>query len=496
MNRVGRKIFYPLYLLLATVVVIACGGGGGGGTLAGGGIGGTGIGTITGFGSIHINNESIFLVNDDPDDSVDDTLIYLDGDPIARSQLENNSNIGLIARVLIADDVSDDFSSGTAVSISVNNIVKGPVTGTDPLEVMGQTVVVNGSTALVSTNGIFALDEILEVAGYADSANVIQATRIESKAGGILVWKLSGVVGATLGNTFTIGKQVVDLGGVLLDDCVGGVGVGDLVEVKATPDPDLTVLDTVTDVECKLPGLDVPAGSGASLEAEVEGIVTSIAPPDGFTVNGQPVLTSAATLYEGGEALDIVVGVKLEVEGRLNTATGVLEAEEIEFRETRVRVEAPVQPGDVDTVSRTLTIMNIAVVANALTEDDGNILALGLAGSRQIEVNGYIDGGGQVVATEIKETGDPDSFDVRLRGLVSAIDSSSSSFEILGVAVDVSTAVTIIDERVEPPASLTQLEFFNSISAGDQVQIEKGTYLNPGNPANDSIILGEIEIED
>ena len=61
-------------------------------------------------------------------------------------------------------------------------------------------------------------------------------------------------------------------------------------------------------------------------------------------------------------------GVKLEAEGRLDTATGILTAEEIEFRETRVRIEGPVQPGDVDTDLDTLVILGITVSGIAFGE--------------------------------------------------------------------------------------------------------------------------------
>ena len=68
----------------------------------------------------------------------------------------------------------------------------------------------------------------------------------------------------------------------------------------------------------------------------------------------------------------------------------------------------------------------------------------------------------------------------------------NSEFDILGVTVDVSSAVSIEDERVEPPASLTPAEFFMAISSGTPVEVQAGTY----NPGPDSITGSEIEIED
>lgn len=484
---------FPAFPLVAAIFVFTgCGGGGGGGGgIAGGGIGGTGIGTVTGFGSVIINDIREFEIDAD-------TEIFRDGDPITQAELEQPANEGMVAQVDVGDDVSDDFTSGTAVTINIDNLVKGPVTSVSPLQVLQQTVVVNADTSLLNMGGNVAnlvIGNIVEVSGFADSNNVIQATRIERKAGGILVWKLTGPVDFVVPASFQIGNQTVELNGVVPDDCGGGLQDGDLVEVKATPIAGFTAgdpLDTVTDVECEVPGLDIPAGATGVIEAEVEGLVTAVTTLSDFRVNGQRVITTAATTFEGGAAQDIVLGAKLEAEGTLNTATGILTAEEIEFRETRIRIEAPVQPGDVDTDADMLTIMTIPVIANSLTKDEDRIFIDGLPGTWQVEINGFVDGAGEVIATEVKVTSmTPDFSDVRLRGPAETLV-PNDSFDIAGVTVDVTTAVSIKDERIEPAADLTPALFFDAISSGTPVQVEKGTY----NPVTETITSGEIEIED
>ncbi len=485
-----QKIFPAMFLVVAILAFSACGGGGVG-TVAGGGIGGTGIGTITGFGSVIINDIREFDIDTE-------TEIFRDGDPITQGELEQPDNEGMVAQVDVGDDVSDDFTSGTAVTINIDNLVKGPVTSLSPLQVLRQTVVVNADTSLVNiTGGNVANLQIgasVEVSGYANSDNVIQATRIEQQAA-LLVWKLTGPVNTVIANTsFRIGSQTVELNGVVPRDCGTGLQDGDFVEVKATPIPAFTSgdpLDTVTDVECEDPGLDIPAGASGTIEAEVEGLVTAITNPGDFRVNGQRVVTTAGTRFEGGGAQDIVLGTKLEAEGTLNTATGILTAEEIEFRETRIRIIAPVQPGDVDTGADTLTIITIPVSANSLTKDENGIFSAGLTGSRQIEINGFVDSAGQVIATEVKNIAPADFSDVRLRGPAEML-MPNVSFAIAGVTVNVATAVSISDERVEPPADLTPALFFAAISSGTPVQVEQGTF----NPGPDTITFGEIEIED
>jgi hypothetical protein len=488
-----NKAASVLALPLLGLAIAGCGGGGGGGgggSIAGGGIGGTGIGTITGFGSVIINDTRTFGITGE-------TGLFIDGVAVSEPELEQTGE-GLVTRVIVSDDVSADFTSGTALTVEAENIVKGPVTGISPLQVLEQTVVVNGDTLLVDMAGDIGnvnIGDIVEVSGYADSANVIQATRVQRKAGGTLVWKLTGPASAVVANTsFEIGNQRVVLNGVVPRDCNGGLASGDLVEVKADPIPGFVSgddLDSTWDVECETPGLSIPDGSGDSLEAEVEGLVTFITSASDFRVNGQRVVTNAATQFEGGGPQDIVLGVKLEAEGRLDTATGILTAEEIEFRETRFRIEGPVQPGDVDTDQDTLVILGITVSGNSLTEDEDGIFTAGLPGNTQVEVNGYVDSSGNAIATELRDRGAADPGDVRLRGPAENL-LPLSSFDILGVTVDVDSAVSIQDERVEPPQVLDAVQFFNAIGNGTPVQVQGGTY----NPGPNTITGGEIEIED
>ena len=191
------------------------------------------------------------------------------------------NGVGMVSRLEIGDDVSADFTSGTAVTVTADNLLKGPVTSIDPLSVLGQPVIANGSTILDNVPGNAAANllsgDVLEVSGYAGNGNVIQATRIEYKGSnntGALEWKLTGAVSNVVANTsFQIGNQQVILNGVLPRDCGASLDNGEFVEVKASQDPGFTAgsaLDTVTDVECKVSGLGVPDNfSSTILDAEI-----------------------------------------------------------------------------------------------------------------------------------------------------------------------------------------------------------------------------------
>ena len=432
------------------------------------------------------------------------TLFFLDDEPVAdQATLEallcggiacGATNPGIVARIEIGADVNADFTSGTAVTVNAFNLVKGPVTGINPLRVLEQPIATTGDTVLADVPGNnianLVIGDIVEVSGFADGANVIQASRLEYKPVGTQVWKLIGPASNVIANTsFTVGTQLVVLNGVVPRDCVGGLSTGDLVEVKATSDPGFTpggdTLDTVTDVECQVPGLGVPGNAnGNILDAEIEGIVTVINGPGDFIINGQRVVTNAGTLFEGGAAEDIVIGAKLEAEGDLDITTGILTADKIEFRETRVRIEAPVNiPGG--GVGGSFTILDVITVnTTSLTDDDDGIIdGSGNSGNRQVEVRGFVDSNGDVFATELRDRGMGDPTDVRLRApTTDTCDPNSGDTELtmLGVTVDTdSTAVPLsfFNETVDPPVPLADNTALCAlISAGSGVEVENGVF--------------------
>jgi hypothetical protein len=497
------NMFYKVILSSAAAALVAltgCGGGGGGSVAGIGGIGGTGvqvagvgIGTTTGFGSVIINDVRKFTIDAE-------TKILRDGSEITEAELELDGK-GFATRVEIGTDVSSDFTSGTAVTIAVDNNVKGPVTAINPLTVLGQSVVATADTVLAGLTSVtdLAVTDGLEVSGFSDSNNVIQATRIQRKAGGIPVWKLTGRVSNVAPGSFDIGTQSVQLNGVVPRDCGSGLVNGDLVEVKAAQDPAFVAgnpLVTITDVECQLPGLGVPANAeGTVLRAGVEGLITTITSPNDFVVGGQRVQTAVGASFEGGTPEDIVLGAKLEAEGELDSSTGVLTAEKIKFRETRVRIEAPVNvPGG--GLGSSFTIMDIIPVNTiSLTEDDdGLVNGSGPAGNIQVEVRGFVDSSGTVFANEVRERGSADPTDVRLRG--PATDScdplaGDNELAILDVIVDTGDPGTLFSD---PSGQLPDnIALCNLVSTGTAVQVENGTFSSaPARIDN----AGRIEIED
>ena len=477
-------------LLAAILAVAGCGGGSGDSILAGGGIGGTGIGTVTGFGSIIFNDDTKL-------DIAPDSEVRVDGQEVEQSLLFGAADCsgadplcGLVGRFDARADFGDDsqnpgFKRGTAERIELEHHVKGPITRIDPLEALGQPLVITGETVLaggVNSGGSnLVVGDLVEVSGLVDGA--IQVTRLERKgnlgdanaSNALPEWKIIGRVTdvtATVG-LFDVNGQRVSVS--QFTDCPGGLQVGDLVEVKADFDgsfatnPGRTL--AATTVECREEGLKIPAGVSGSLEAEVEGIVNDVSQFDPlagtgvFLVHGQEVRVYTTTSFEGGTPQDIVTGAKVEVEGALDTTSGELQADKIEFDEQRVSLTAMVDDVTGGLGSQFTTDLGVTVRTTALTEDEDGLLdgSGNHSGMQRLEIKGYLDGN-DIVATEVKLAGGGGG-QSEVRGPASNIDAGNYRFEILGVTVFVPDTADL-----DPWADRNDL--FNELDGNSELVLE------------------------
>ena len=126
----------------------------------------------------------------------------------------------------------------------------------------------------------------------------------------------------------------------------------------------------------------------------------------------------------------------------------------------------------------------IRVIVTSKTEDEDGIL-FGVSGPRQVEVRGFIDGS-EVIAEEVRDRGEVDFNDVRVRGPVSNI--VPTTFQVLGITGDTATASSITDVNDNRIDSNT---FFSLIRNGTPVEIEDATWDGATRLDN-----GNIEIED
>ncbi|VAX26634.1 hypothetical protein MNBD_NITROSPIRAE02-1615, partial [hydrothermal vent metagenome] len=189
-----------MVVLLALVLLGSCSSGGG--DLAGGGISGTGVynGVITGFGSVFVNGVEF---------STTGAAITANDAGVTEDDLD----VGMKVRV--------EASGTSALSITFDPEVIGPVqsidTVNDQIVVMGQTVLIQGTTILKGFGSILDLvaGDAVVVSGFFDAAGNIRAVFIELKAQ-ISGEEVKGLVSAfdAVSRTFVINGLSVDYSGV------------------------------------------------------------------------------------------------------------------------------------------------------------------------------------------------------------------------------------------------------------------------------------------
>ncbi len=311
--------YLPKQLLIMALfgTLTSCGGGDGSDVA---GIGGTGIrtaGTITAFGSIFVNGIEF---------ETGLAAISLDDNPGAENQLR----LGMV--VVVDGTVDAGGTTGTAINVSFDDEVQGPVTDivTDPRNLTKTLTVLDVQVQVDSASTVFdevtfdtlALNDVVEVSGFVDGAGVIQATRIEKKedfVDGVSELELKGIVSDLSGTTFTLGSFTVDFSAADLSHLPGGVISNGLqVEVKGTLSGSTI---NATDIE-----QEDDLFSDDEDKVSLEGVIGNFISNADFTIAGQSVNASSAEL----KPVDLTLGdgVKVEVEGSITA--GVLQAVKVE----------------------------------------------------------------------------------------------------------------------------------------------------------------------
>ena len=475
--------------LLVAFGIAACGSGGS----AGGGIGGTGkaVGAIASVdsGSINVNGVDFLTAG---------AAVTIDDSPGSESDLVQ----GIVVK--IDGSFDDNGTTGTAVTISSNDVVEGPVTSAvntteRSFEVMGQVVFYTATTVFeISGGGNLAptdldVGNVVEVNGLVDSAGQIKATRVERKAlvfGGELL-EVNGLVANldTTAKTFTIGALDISYAATTTFDngTVNDLADGVLVEVKGNDNPS----DGLEADKIEFKAVDF--GNADDL-LQFEGVVTSIGSSTGydFEVNGLPVQTHGSTQWRGGYTGlgDVSLDDRVEVDGTLADQGGalVLVAREVELEiEEDVKVEGFVE--SVDTTGQTLTILGITFAYDGATEFDDKSGGVDPFSASDIDatapstdwlqVRGYIDSEGVIHATEVdRDNDDADPSRIILQGPVSDVPASPpGDFTILGMTIAVD-GVAGIQYRIEDVGTDAN-GFFNNLTNGRVVKA-RGEYDGAG----------------
>jgi len=451
----------------AALFIAACGGGTGG-TGATSSAPTTSFGTITDFGSVFVNGVEF---------STGGATIVLDGNPAT----ESNLRVGMVVTV----SGSRSGSSGSATRIEVDDSVKGFVEAkadANHWTVMGQTVLVDDRTKF--ENGVQpGVGEFAEVHGLVVADGTISGGFIEKKEAPFPAFEVKGFVKNQddTAKTFQIGTLTVSYSGATINDMpnpVGNAWNGLLVDARGNTCATTPVCGTLTASKVEPNGPQMQEVT----DFEIEGFVTSLISTTDFVVGNQRVVTTTSTIFEGGVAGDIGVGVKLEVEGVL--AGGVLTASKVEFGDG-IKLE-----GDVASLTASSFELNglpgITVMANGLTEFSGGINSLSdLMNGNHVRVRGRISSGATIIASEIEMR----SADTRVefQGPIQSITGADPNQVVRILGVDINT--TVISFRDTDDSAIARAAFFAKALVGKLVKAR-------GSLSGSTVTWSEMELED
>lgn len=379
-----------LTLLASAMALAGCGGGGGGSvaTVGGGGTGSFSSGPISGVGSIIVNGVRF-------DDSM---ATVLDDDGALRSR--NDLKLGMMVRVKGRANSRKPDNTDSADEISFGSELLGPIDSIDTaaktLVVLGQTVQIAASTIFEDglTLSVLAVNDIVEVHGFVDPAtNSLVATRIERKLlVNVKAFKLQGKISNLTTTTFQIGGLTISFAPPV--DMPASLTVGLLVRVRLATTP---TMGTRTAIKVRAVEVEVKDRD----EAEVEGMITDFTSSAKFSVNGQPVDASGATVPAG-----LKLGSRVEVEGSL--VNGVLVAKKVQLKDEDEKREFELHGivSNKTPTSLTFTLTSsggivVKVVFTLGVRFDNGLTAATLLDGVKLEVKGVALPDGTIQATRI-----------------------------------------------------------------------------------------------
>lgn len=398
-ERRDQNLFAALTLF---VVLASCSPG----PQAGGGIGGTGrltsvaSGPITGFGSVFVSHTEY---------ETTDTSMMIDGQPGSQRDLKQ----GMLVRVnaTVTERSGTNAPLRTADTLVYEDTLEGIVQSVTPtgshLVVLGQSVTITPATlidARIPGGTVLNLvpgRDLVEISGFVLGDGVIRATLIDLKMLDATTATPDYQVKGLITNhqvdqrTFKIGALTVDYRNALVQDLPdpsSGVWDGLLVDVigmQVSSEAGSAPRLRLTATRVRLEGL----GTSDSEDAVVEGFVTRVLSPGNFFLGNLQVVSNAGTVFQGGTNTDILVGVHLEVHGRL--VGGIMTAAKVELEDADLHgaVTQVLGPGH-------FFLGNVQVLTSAETIFEGGTLNEIVVGVH-LEVYGSVVDG-TVTATKVE----------------------------------------------------------------------------------------------
>jgi hypothetical protein len=484
MHKDNRRAGLLLAMISLTVLLNGCSGGGDN-SLAGGGIGGTGItvtavslGPVSGLGSVIVNGVEF---------DTQSAEVIVDGENKGRGDLPVTDNLSL-GQVVRVEGRIDADESGTAARVVYNDNVKGPVDSVTVLDgstrrvvVMGQPVIADDRCALQDTDlDAIETGDVLQVSGLVDEAGVITATYVRKISDTLLPGTLVDVKGIVqspepLTRSFYLNDLLVDYSAIdPVDLPAGDPQAGQLLQVKGTLSGSTLVASRIE--------LEDELGVDTIETVEIEGFVTDFSTVSDFRLGDQEVRTGAETVFKGTLPEDIGTGSRLVVKGRLKNR--IILADTV--RDTaKVKMEA-----DVAAVSgnNTLTLLGLdplVIQINETTKISGSPdLAQEINPGDHTRIFARITAGGKVLAEKILVKAAKNK--VVFQGPVAI--ASEPYLKILGVTVDTTSIPQ--DGFLDSSGRTMAPDSFFMSAEGNTVSVH-GAYQDDA-----GIVWTEIQLED
>jgi hypothetical protein len=446
----GKSIQMAVTALASVLALTACGGSGNSAPATPGGTTGAAVsqGTVTAKTASSVTVNGILF-------STAGAVVKIDDNPSAADLLQ----VGMTVKVRATGTIDDNAKTGIAHDIEARDALEGQITalGANTITVMGQTVQIEDNltrlndddTVKVFAAAGFALGNFVEVHGFADDQGGLRATRVAKKVSGEFESK-GFVVAPITATSFGLSRIQGGTSFITVNFAAPftAPALNSLVEVKSAAAPVAgAITATLIHPEDRL---------GAENEkVEVEGIVSS-GTVASFVVNGQPVITSASTVFEGGTSSDFAIGLKLEAEGQL--VNGAIVASKISFR-SNIKIEADAS----NVTAASLTVLGKTVGINQFTRVDNGPVA----NASHVEVQAILDRNNNLIATRIKVLSA--SAKAFLQGPVTAFDGSAGTLVILGSTLSSDASTQWRASSTSSEVAVTKAAFFAQLKANVSV---------------------------
>lgn len=452
--------------LFSALLLISCGGSGGSEVS---GIDGSGSpvatstnGTIDGFGSVIVNGVRY---------NSDRAQILINGD----MAMEDNLQVGY--QVSLTGSIAKD-GTATADKIEFTPNLVGTITAKS-----GNTLVVMGNNISITNDTLFdaaitprslqglAVGARILVSGSLAADGSISATRIELATNS--QQQLLGFVRElnTMNMTFLLNQQRVSYAGANVNLGNQNLRNGLLISVRGLLDSDQLL--QATHIQRMATEF-----SNNIKSASIEGYITRFGTAADFEVAGIHVTTNAQTRYDNGDVKSLTAGIKVEVEGKVDSG-GKLLAEEIEFEhKVNNKIAGKITSISIQNttgiVTGTLDVDGTSIRTSLSTryEDKGssrikrfNLSSLQIGDS--VEVTGYSSTTGFIATKIEREEADENEPKAReLEGIITSI--SSDSFTLFGRKIMTDQDTEYRDEDSKPISATT----FFTLAFGKRVEVK------------------------